>query len=474
MLPRLNRLRPKPTTYLFGAAIVLCIVMVLPSCVYIYLQHEHTHFILGLQYCVIIIFSLSSFFVLWESVAALFSRAPSASDAEVEAMLANGVTAIIAAYLPNESEIIADTLRHFLLELQNPHGNLQIILAYNSPQSLEVEDDLRALEEMDSRLFVLNVHGSTSKAENVNAALNFADGGIVGVFDADHLPAADVFCRAAQWISAGWDMVQGRCVIRNASLNLLTRLIAVEFNTIYAVSHQGRFNITGTAVFGGSNGYWRTSVIKTLGFDNSMLTEDIDLSVRALLAGRKLAHDSSIISTELAPVRGIHWLSQRKRWAQGWFEVTLKHGLAILKSHELSYFQRVAWLYLLPWREVYPTLGTQFFPLMACSIVTGSSLFWFSTPFTAATTTLNLACAPMIVLITYLNARRLPGNFSGFWYLPYAAGALVYTTAKTLVSLIAQVAHFTRDTAWVTTPRYSLNPIVNVSPQSPTANTDRT
>ena len=178
-----------------------------------------------------------------------------------------------------------------------------MILAYNTPESLPIENVLRDLAAHDSRFCLLRVEESRSKAENVNAALAVATGEIVAVYDADHLPEPDCFRKAWRWLARGYHVVQGRCVIRNFAENWLTRTVAVEFDSIYAISHQGRSNISGTAIFGGSNGYWRRDALRAVGMNPAMLTEDIDSSVRTLLAGRRLIHDRSILSLELAPTR---------------------------------------------------------------------------------------------------------------------------------------------------------------------------
>ena len=44
-------------------------------------------------------------------------------------------------------------------------------------------------------------------------------------------------------------------------LPTLQRLIAAEFEAMYAVSHPGRARLHGFGIFGGSNGYWRRDVL---------------------------------------------------------------------------------------------------------------------------------------------------------------------------------------------------------------------
>jgi hypothetical protein len=83
-------------------------------------------------------------------------------------------TAVIAAYLPNEAATIVETLQAFLsLEYPAP---LQIILAYNTPKALPVERDLIRLAGEHPGLQLVRVDHSTSKAQNVNAALQHVRG----------------------------------------------------------------------------------------------------------------------------------------------------------------------------------------------------------------------------------------------------------------------------------------------------------
>ena len=242
-------------------------------------------------------------------------------------------------------------------------------------------------------------------------------------------------------------------MIRNYAENWLTRTVAVEFDSIYAVSHQGRSNMSGTAIFGGSNGYWRREALRDVGMNPAMLTEDIDSSVRTLLAGRRLIHDRSILSFELAPTQPRHWFFQRKRWAQGWLEVTLAYSAGAVGSKHLSLGQKLLWLYLLAWREIYPLLGMQFFPLVFAAWWLGRPLHWFGTPLLIATSILNLTVGLFQTWVTYQRGSDEERRSLGRWYFVYGLFSLAYTTVKTTVTLVAQYGHLRRDRAWVTTPR---------------------
>ena len=156
------------------------------------------------------------------------------------------------------------------------------------------------------------------------------------MFDADHHPEPPAFRRAWRWLSNGYDVVQGHCVIRNGDASLVARTVAVEFESIYAVSHPGRTALHGFGIFGGSNGYWRTSLLAETRMHGNMLTEDIDSTLRVLAAGAKIASDPALVSYELAPTNARSLWKQRARWAQGWFQVSRKHLWLTFRSKNLT------------------------------------------------------------------------------------------------------------------------------------------
>ena len=271
---------------------------------------------------------------------------------------------IVAAYLPNEQEIILETLEHWLTQVEPPEVGWEIILAYNTPYRLPIETELYQLAEQFPTLVLLPVAHSVSKAENLNVALQHVRGAMTCIFDADHRPARDCLLRAWGWLHQGYyDGVQGRNIIRNYDDNWLTGMVAVEFECIYSVSHYGRSLLADTALFGGSNGYWRTSAIRTIGFHAERLTEDIDATLRSLLRGYRIVHDPAIVTTELAPttLRSL-WL-QRQRWSQGWIEVARKYLRRMIKSPRLDPFQKLCWGIMLVYSLCFHPLIWQMVPL---------------------------------------------------------------------------------------------------------------
>ncbi len=359
-------------------------------------------------------------------------------------------TIIVAAFLPNEREIIVETVTHLLDTIERPVAGFEVILAYNTPMRLPVEGELEALAAGDHALRLLRVKGSESKAENVNAAIDIATGEVISILDADHHPCADCLARAWRWLAQGYDVVQGRSVIRNHSKNLLTLLVTVEFECIYSVSHAARSIALDTAIFGGSNGYWRADALRDIRFDPSMMTEDIDASARALLAGHRIVHDRSIISNELAPTTFHAFWCQRKRWAQGWLQVSLKHQVPIWGSRYLTLIQKLHWTYLLLYREVYPPVTLQIFPVVISLWLYQGNVPMRTHWFLLLSTVVTLVSGPIATVSAMKNAHhRLP-----WWYgFLYGFVVIFFVMLKNAIVLVAMYDQLCRKTDWVVTRR---------------------
>jgi cellulose synthase/poly-beta-1,6-N-acetylglucosamine synthase-like glycosyltransferase/GGDEF domain-containing protein len=363
-------------------------------------------------------------------------------------------TAIIAAYLPNEAPIIEDTVQAFL-RVQYP-ARLQIILAYNTPRDMpEIEDRLRQIAREHPHFVPMRVASSTSKAQNVNAALAYATGEFTAVFDADHQPDPDSFRRGWRWISHGADVVQGHCFIRNGAASWVAKMVAIEFEQIYAVSHPGRARLHGFGIFGGSNGYWRTDLLRELRMHGFMLTEDIDSSMRAVVRGRRIVSDPYLVSRELAPETMSALTKQRLRWAQGWLQISLKWIVPAMRSPNLSLQQKLGMIQLLAWRELYPWVSLQIIPLIAWWAVEAGSLAridWF-VPLFVVTTLFTLGTGPGQIFFTYqLSDPELRRHRSWYWFY-LLTSTFFYAGLKNAWNRIAHYKEWRGETAWNVTPR---------------------
>jgi DNA-binding response OmpR family regulator/cellulose synthase/poly-beta-1,6-N-acetylglucosamine synthase-like glycosyltransferase len=367
-------------------------------------------------------------------------------------------SAVIAAYLPNEAATIVETVEAFLR--QDYPGELQVVLAYNTPQPMPVEAALAEIAERDGRFLPYRVEASTSKAQNVNAALGLVRGEFVGVFDADHHPDEDAFRRAWRWLAGGYEVVQGHCAVRNGDASWVARTVAVEFESIYAVSHTGRARLHGFGIFGGSNGYWKTDLLRLVRMHGFMLTEDIDSSLRVVESGGRIAVDPALVSRELAPTTLKALWNQRTRWAQGWFQVSLKHLRRGWRAPALTLRQKLGFTFLLGWRELYPWLSLQILPLLvffAWKAGSVARLDWLI-PIFVLTTLFTLSVGPgqtyfaRRLAVPEIRAHR--GWFA--WYL--AVSTLFYTEMKNMIARVAQLKEMVGERKWTVTKRAAGGP----------------
>lgn len=366
---------------------------------------------------------------------------------------------VIAAYLPNEEATLMDSLRAHLA-LDYPHDKHLVVLAYNSPVSLPIEADLADLAAADGRFVSLKVAGSTSKVENLEAALALVGDRVevVGIFDADHHPHPTAGRRVLQWLGDGageerFDVVQGQCMIRNVDESAVTRTVAAEFATLYAVAHPGRTVVNDFGIFGGSNGWWRASVITRLGLDRTRLTEDIDVTARALAAGYRLGTDPRIISSELAPATWSALWRQRVRWSQGWLEVSLAHLPRLMATSRLSAVQRRGVALLFGWRILHPWIATQMLPLvLAMSLVPGRDISWLLLFFLVSSIGVN----GIPILQAIAGHRLAPPGIAGRTglFTRFALISLVfYAEYRAVANRGAVVRHLLGASTWDVTAR---------------------
>jgi cellulose synthase/poly-beta-1,6-N-acetylglucosamine synthase-like glycosyltransferase len=365
-------------------------------------------------------------------------------------------SAIVVAYLPNETSTILDTVTCILQ--QDYPGPIEVVLAYNTPRRLPIEKELAQLAARDPRLILVRVGDSTSKAQNINAALQVVQGEIIGIFDADHRPMATAFRRAAAWLADGADVVQGRSVVRNGDANWLARMVAVEFEGIYAVAHPGRAALHTFGIFGGSNGFWRADLLDRLRMRPDMLTEDIDISIRAVFDGCRIVVDPTLISEELAPLTPMALWAQRIRWSHGWHQVSRLQVRHIWRARALTIRQRLGASFLLGWREAYPWVAAQMIPILVFSMLVRQQFHvrWLA-PLFLVTTVYVSAVGPIQALFAWrLSVPELRRRHAWWWQYVLATGIL-FGEFKALVNRAAHVRELLGDRAWQVTPRTTDN-----------------
>ena len=131
----------------------------------------------------------------------------------------------------------------------------------------------------------------------------------------------------------GWRLVQARWGHINRDYSLLTKIQSILLDGHFVLEHGGRnrsgrfFNFNGTA------GIWRREAIESAGgWQHDTLTEDLDLSYRAQLAGWRFVFLPELIAPAEVPVEMNAFKSQQHRWAKGSIQTCRKLLPRILRS----------------------------------------------------------------------------------------------------------------------------------------------
>ncbi|MCJ1331218.1 hypothetical protein MMC10_007906 [Thelotrema lepadinum] len=372
---------------------------------------------------------------------------------------------IIVAYLPNEQDIIMDRALYLLEKLMYPRDKIRINVVYNTPRPIEpLETDLWNLAAKHSNLRVIKVPGSTSKADNLNYFFTLNTGAnVIAVYDCDHYPHpyGPRWAIERMMSNKKIDIVQGRCVIFNTHESWLSKMIAVEFDKIYAVSHPGRAAMWGFGLFTGSNGYWRAPLLREMKMDGSMLTEDIDSALRAVSRNCKTVHDSNVVSYELAPVTWQSFWKQRLRWTQGWTQASIKHIIMTWNKPihgQRGFVQRFGLFSLLFIREISYYLTSQFTLLVVAIVIlrfpdSGISLahlVFFTYPVSAWFFIISIVCLILTLWITNL----VKSEFVSRWMIiQFSIFYPFYLTLFAVIGLYGHARQIIRYSSWNPTAR---------------------
>ncbi|GAC92679.1 glycosyl transferase [Pseudozyma hubeiensis SY62] len=379
------------------------------------------------------------------------------------------IDVVLVAYLPNEQEIIMRQVKYALRELNYPKHRMTINVCYNTPYPIEpVETELRDLAKERSNLRIIKVPKSTSKADNINHFLTLeGKGEIITLYDTDHYPEPDALRWVAKrFMQGGVDIIQGRCCIYNYSETFMTKLIASEFDLIYGVMHSGRAEIQGYGFFGGSNGHWNASLLRTLGMQKHMLTEDIDSSMRAIISGARIEYDLKVLSYELAPETLPALVKQRLRWAQGWTQVAFRHAMPSIRrgaySDNNGWRSRVGLFQLLLYREFYFYINSQLVFMLAsgiCYNIPTQGLTRYFEDFGGYALSMfalavNLICLGLTVCIQARNRSHFTG-MGGI--ILFALCTPIWYSVTSLMAIFCHFREFIKFEKWNPTARTSKN-----------------
>ncbi|HEY1769853.1 MAG TPA: cellulose synthase family protein [Chthoniobacterales bacterium] len=248
---------------------------------------------------------------------------------------------VVTVQLPIFNEIyVVERLLEAVSELDYPRECLQIqVLDDSTDETRELTGS--CVERLVARGFDVElIHRSDRvgyKAGALERGLETARGDYVCILDADFVPQPELLQKTVHFFTdPKIGMIQTRWGHINRGYSLLTRVQAMFLDghlllEQVARSRSGRFfNFNGTA------GLWRkTCIAESGGWQHDTLTEDLDLSYRAQLAGWRFVFLTDVVTPAELPVDMNGFKSQQHRWTKGSIQ-TCKKLLPRIWRSELS------------------------------------------------------------------------------------------------------------------------------------------
>ncbi len=177
------------------------------------------------------------------------------------------------------------------------------------------------------------------KAGALRAGLETARGEFLAIFDADFIPPPDFLKKMIPYFSApDIGVVQARWGHLNGSYSLLTRGQTIGLDAHFVLEHGARNASNLFINFNGTAGIWRKAAILAAGnWQDDTLTEDIDISYRAQLAGWKFVYVNDVVCPAEVPAEVYGLKNQQYRWAKGAIQTAKKLLPAIWRDRSLPW-----------------------------------------------------------------------------------------------------------------------------------------
>jgi cellulose synthase/poly-beta-1,6-N-acetylglucosamine synthase-like glycosyltransferase len=256
---------------------------------------------------------------------------------------AQGKLRILPASSPCADENLPAVLIQMPIYNEPPEvvdGLLKSVAALDWPKDrlhLQLLDDSSIAYRAAGRLFVGRLRDRGFRADHLvrdnrngykagalAAGLRNSDAPFIAILDADFRPPADWLNAAIPALmaqpSAGF--IQSRCEFSNAETNWLTRAQSLLFDSHFIMEQGVRARAGMLFQFNGTAGIWRRSAIEDAGgWKADSLCEDLDLTIRAALAGWKGLFSPNPAVIGLVPDQMRHWRVQQRRWATGFAQI---------------------------------------------------------------------------------------------------------------------------------------------------------
>ncbi len=259
--------------------------------------------------------------------------------------------------------------------LDYPRDRIQIqVLDDSNDGSLsQVEDRVNYWQARGVDIQLLHRTDRTGyKAGALQSALPHAKGELIAIFDADFIPPPSFLRRTVHYFTdPKLGMVQTRWTHLNRDDSVLTRGQAIFLDGHFVIEHAARNRCGAWINFNGTAGIWRREAIESAGgWQHDTLTEDVDLSYRAQLAGWTFLFLPWVRCPAELPPEINAFKSQQHRWTKGSIQTAIKLLPRLMRARVKPRIKVEAFFHLTsPMVYLYVTLlAVLFYPVIAMNI----------------------------------------------------------------------------------------------------------
>ncbi len=292
------------------------------------------------------------------------------------------------------------------------------------------------------------------KAGALAEGLKRAQGEFIAIFDADFIPSPDFLQQTMPYFAdERIGFLQTRWGHLNEHFSLLTRLQAIAIDAHFMIEQQARSQSGLFMNFNGTAGVWRTKAIHDAGgWHIDTLTEDLDLSYRALLAGWKPIYLRDYVVPGELPMTMGGFRRQQHRWARGSTQCARKLIPSLLASSESRHIKYQGIIHLTGYASQFLLfLLVLSYPFM---IVASDNLSAHRPLFVVLSVFMTVAFAPTLNLIAGQKALKRPiirqmGRVVGMMIL--GAGMIYHYAFAVMAALVRP-----RWAVFERTPKYGI------------------
>ena len=234
-----------------------------------------------------------------------------------------------------------NVMRNLLNSIQNfdyDLNKLDIIILLEEDDLDTINSVYRLRKLFNFTYIVVPKSEIKTKPNALNYGLKYVKGKYLVIYDAEDIPEPYQLKKAVYEFSKLPDeyfCLQARLNYYNKDENILTKCFSIEYSlwfNYFIKSFSEYFNFF---AIGGTSNHFKVEKLKDInGWDAYNVTEDAEISVRAVFNGYKIKTLNSDTLEESVKCIG-SWFNQRKRWIKGYMQTYLQyiiHPLLFIKK----------------------------------------------------------------------------------------------------------------------------------------------